>query len=103
MPIASYNPITTGMVDLPSLFDNNAVKTEDATAGFSDIFSNIYGEMIDTQNTVQADAIQLINGDIDDLHTIYNDMTKAQIAVETFVAVKNAAVDAFQRIMQTQM
>jgi flagellar hook-basal body complex protein FliE len=103
MPIASFNPITTGMVDLPSLFGSNTEKTEDATAGFSDIFSNIYGEMTESQATLQADAVKLINGDIDDLHTIYNDMTKAQLAVETFVAVKNTVVESFQRIMQTQM
>ena len=44
-----------------------------------------------------------MQGEIDDLHTIYNNMTKASIAVETFVAVKNAAVDAYNQVLQISM
>jgi flagellar hook-basal body complex protein FliE len=99
----NISPITTGIVDIPSLFNTEKPQTVDATGGFSDIFKNIYGEVEETNAVLQADAIKLINGEIDDLHTIYNDMTKASIAVETFVAVKNATVTSFQQIMQTQM
>ncbi len=42
-------------------------------------------------------------GEIDDLHTIYNNMTKASVAVDTFVAVKDAVVNAYDRIIQMSM
>jgi flagellar hook-basal body complex protein FliE len=75
----------------------------DETSAFSDIFSQIYNEYEDTQTQLQLDSVGLINGEIDDLSTIYNNMTKATIAVETFVAVKNATVQAYNQIIQTQM
>ncbi|MDR0986242.1 MAG: flagellar hook-basal body complex protein FliE [Ruminococcus sp.] len=104
MPISSFSPITTGIVNLPSIFaEQNENPTENAVSAFSDIFANIYGETVETNLTLQTDAIKLINGEIDDLHTIYNDMTKASIAVETFVAVKNAAVSSFQSIIAMQV
>jgi flagellar hook-basal body complex protein FliE len=103
MPVSVISPITTGIVPLQSLFNSETVKTEDATSAFSDIFQNAFSDVMVTNNTLQTDAIKLINGEIDDLHTIYNDMTKASIAVETFVAIKNATVASFQQIMQTQM
>jgi flagellar hook-basal body complex protein FliE len=99
----TITPITTGFVDIPSLFNEQKPETVDATGGFADIFKNVYGDVVDTNAVLQSDAIKLINGEIDDLHTIYNDMTKASIAVETFVAVKNTVVTSFQQIMQTQM
>ncbi|MDR0974747.1 MAG: flagellar hook-basal body complex protein FliE [Ruminococcus sp.] len=103
MPIGSIAPITTGIVNLPSIFAEQNEQTENGTSAFSDIFKNVYSQTVETNNTLQADAIKLINGEIDDLHTIYNDMTKASIAVETFVAVKNATVASFQQIMAMQM
>jgi flagellar hook-basal body complex protein FliE len=102
------NPISTGLPsveNLPSLFENNkqVANTTNETGAFSDIFSEIYKEYEDSQVQLQADSIGLINGEIDDLATIYNNMTKASIAVETFVAVKNATVNAYNQIIQTQM
>ena len=47
--------------------------------------------------------MRLAMGDIDDLHTIYNNMTKAAVAVETFVAIKDAAVNAYDKVLQITM
>lgn len=48
-------------------------------------------------------SVKLTLGEIDDLHTIYNNMTKASVAVDTFVAVKDAAVNAYNSILQITM
>jgi flagellar hook-basal body complex protein FliE len=103
MPITNLSPITTGIVNLPSIFAEQNEQTENGVSAFSDIFASVYGNTVETNLTLQNDAVKLINGEIDDLHTIYNDMTKASIAVETFVAVKNATVASFQQIMTMQM
>ena len=97
-------PILNNISPVESVFDKEekVVKTED-TPAFSDVFKNIFNEVQETQTQSQIDSVKLIQGDIDDLHTIYNNMTKAAVAVETFVAVKNAAVDAYNQVLQISM
>ena len=70
---------------------------------FSDVFREVFNDVQETQQQTNIDAVKLMQGEIDDLHTIYNNMTKASIAVETFVAVKNAAVDAYNQVLQISM
>jgi flagellar hook-basal body complex protein FliE len=98
-------PVTTGIVPFESMFDKPTQNpAEGAIDGsFSEMFSGLLGEVTSTQQQVNDNAIRMMNGEIDDLHTIYNDMTKAQIAVETFVAIKNATVSSYQQITQMQM
>ena len=97
-------PISNNSSPVESVFDKEekVVQTED-TPAFSDVFKNIFNEVQETQTQSQIDSVKLIQGDIDDLHTIYNNMTKAAVAVETFVAVKNAAVDAYNQVLQISM
>lgn len=97
-------PISSSISPVESVFDREeqVVKTED-TASFSDVFRDIFHEVEATQAQTQIDSVKLVQGEIDDLHTIYNNMTKAAVAVETFVAVKNAAVDAYNQVLQITM
>lgn len=98
-------PISGSISPVESLFDKELQTNEkvEETAAFSDVFKDIFKEVEATQAQTQVDAVRLIQGDIDDLHTIYNNMTKAAVAVETFVAVKNAAVDAYNQVLQITM
>lgn len=99
-------PISSTITPVESLFDKNgAVETasNDDTPKFSDVFKEIFQEVQDTQQTVQDDVVKLTLGEIDDLHTIYNNMTKASVAIDTFVAVKDAAVNAYNSILQITM
>ena len=74
-----------------------------ASPSFADVFREIMGDVEDTQQVLNEDAAKLVMGGIDDLHTIYNNITKAQVAVETFVAVKNACQQSYDSIMQISM
>ncbi len=98
-------PISGSVSPVESLFENELQTNDKAeeTASFSDVFKDIFHEVEATQAQSQEDTVRLIQGDIDDLHTIYNNMTKAAVAVETFVAVKNAAVDAYSQVLQITM
>ena len=98
-------PISSSIQPVESIFDREDTKleTKEDTPRFSDVFKEIFGEVQETQKTLQEDAVRLTMGEIDDLHTIYNNMTKASVAVETFVAVKNAAVNAYNSILQITM
>ncbi len=98
-------PISSSISPVESLFDKeeDVSSVSEDTPQFSDVFKEIFNDVQETQAQSQEDSIKLIQGDIDDLHTIYNNMTKASVAVETFVAVKNAAVDAYNQVLQISM
>lgn len=98
-------PISNTIQPVESLFEKDD-QVQEASAdspAFSDIFKDVFNEVQETQLQSQIDSVKLIQGEIDDLHTIYNNMTKAAVAVETFVAVKNAAVDAYNQVLQITM
>lgn len=98
-------PINSSIRPIESLFDDSAVLgvQDQDKPQFSDVFKEIFSEVQETQRVVQEDSVRLALGEIDDLHTIYNNMTKASIAVDTFVAVKDAVVNAYDRIIQMSM
>ncbi len=98
-------PISSSIQPVESIFDkeDTTLETKEDTPQFSDIFKEIFGEVQETQQTLQEDAVRLTMGEIDDLHTIYNNMTKASVAVETFVAVKDAVVNAYNSVLQITM
>ncbi len=98
-------PINSSMRPIESLFVDNSAQgaNELDNPQFSDVFKEIFTEVQETQKTLQEDSLRLAMGEIDDLHTIYNNMTKASVAVDTFVAVKDAVVNAYDRIIQMSM
>ncbi|MGN0665174.1 MAG: flagellar hook-basal body complex protein FliE [Huintestinicola sp.] len=98
-------PISSAITPLNTMSQLNTEEygTNKQSPSFSDVFREIYQDVQDTQQTVNEDAAKLVLGEIDDLHTIYNNMTKAEVAVETFVAVKNAAQKSYDNIMQMTM
>jgi flagellar hook-basal body complex protein FliE len=99
-------PISDAISPVNSIFgseETDSAESTESTAQFSDIFKEIFTDVQETQAQSEEDSVKLIQGDIDDLHTIYNNMTKAAVAVETFVAVKNAAVDAYNQVLSISM
>lgn len=99
-------PISGAISPVQSVFGNENEQVKEVTESspqFSDVFKEVFNDVQETQQQTNIDAVKLMQGEIDDLHTIYNNMTKASIAVETFVAVKNAAVDAYNQVLQISM
>ncbi len=99
-------PISGAISPVQSVFENENEQVREITEStpqFSDIFKEVFNDVQETQQQTNIDSVKLMQGEIDDLHTIYNNMTKASIAVETFVAVKNAAVDAYNQVLQISM
>lgn len=99
-------PISNAIQPVESLFDDkNTAAVADSTDNpqFSDVFKEVFSDVQETQRVVQEDSVRLAMGEIDDLHTIYNNMTKAAVAVETFVAIKDAAVGAYDKVLQITM
>lgn len=70
------------------------------TPSFTDVFSEVYDEVQNTQKILNQNAADIVMGGIDDLHTIYNNITKAQVSLETFIAIRDAAQQSYKEIMQ---
>ncbi len=98
-------PISSVIQPVESLFEDKSSESVNSAdrPQFSDVFKEIFSQVEQTQQTVQEDSVRLAMGEIDDLHTIYNNMTKASVAVDTFVAVKDAALNSYDRIIQMSM
>ena len=99
-------PISSAITPLNILSQNETAAAEgskEAQPSFADVFREVMNDVTETQQTVNEDAARLVMGDIDDLHTIYNNITKAQVAVETFVAIKDTCQQSYDTIMQMSM
>lgn len=98
---SSITPLNT-----PSQVTGNDVSAAAADASqpsFRDVFKEAYENVQETQQTVREDSVKLVMGEIDDLHTINLNAKKAQMAVQTFVALKNTAIDAYKELMNISM
>lgn len=98
-------PISSSITPLDTMSQgvSSAAQTNEKSPSFADVFREVMDDVTETQQTVNEDAARLVMGEIDDLHTIYNNLTKAEIAVETFVAVKDACQQSYNEIMQMSM
>ena len=99
-------PISSAITPLDILSQNETAAADNSktsSPSFADVFRGIMTEVTETQQVVNEDSARLVMGEIDDLHTIYNNLTKAEIAVETFVAVKDACQQSYDQIMQMSM
>ena len=99
-------PISSAITPLDILSQNETAAAESSktdSPSFADVFREAVTNVTDTQQVVNEDSARLVMGEIDDLHTIYNNLTKAEIAVETFVAIKDACQQSYDQIMQMSM
>lgn len=101
-------PISSAIAPLESVssvFDKyreeNAEGAEELAAPtFFDIFAGIYNNAVDANRQKQEDIVQLMLGDTENLEEIQANITKAEIATELLVTVKNTVVDAYKEIIQ---
>ena len=93
------NPMNR-MVDMDA---TEAVVTDPQKVSFFDIFKGMVTNVIETNKQVDQDAIDLMLGNIDDLATVQANITKANIAVDLLVTVKNEVVSTYNSIINMQI
>lgn len=98
-------PISSSITPLNILSqnENTAAVNNEKSPSFADVFREVMTDVEQTQQTVNEDAARLVMGEIDDLHTIYNNLTKAEVAIETFVAVRDACQQSYNEILQMNL
>ncbi|MBR3920951.1 MAG: flagellar hook-basal body complex protein FliE [Oscillospiraceae bacterium] len=71
--------------------------------GFLDIFRESYDAAAEAQRVSEEDSIKVMTGEIDDPAQIAINAQKAALSLQTFVSLKNTAVDAYKEMMQIQL
>lgn len=96
-------PMSNNISPVNSVFDDGNVKeTENAENGasFLDLFKSAYDNAEETQRISNEDSIKVMLGEVDDLAEVAINAQKAALALQTFVSLKNTAVDAYKEMMQ---
>lgn len=93
--ITPLNPITT----------NETTTTEQTvnSGSFLDVFKGVLDNAIQATAQKDQDAISVMLGEIDDLHTVQANIEKAVIAVDLLVSVRDKALDAYNEVMRMNL
>lgn len=99
-------PLTSAITPLESIEkittkQSEPVQAEEAaTPTFLDAMKGLWDNAVATQETKTEDMMNLMLGDTDSLEQMQINITKAEIATQLLVNVKNAVVDAYNEIMR---
>ena len=100
-------PISSAISPLESVsrvFDEEYGPSENeekvSSPSFLDVFAGIFNNAVETNQQKQEDIIQLVLGNTDNLEEIQANISKAEIATELLVSVKNAVVDSYNEIIK---
>jgi len=98
-------PIVT-IEPLKSLRETQATADASASAAGKS-FSKVLEQTVDQVNTLQTEADKLAQdfaaGKLEDLHTVMVAMSKASLALEFTIQVRNKVIEAYQELMRTQV
>lgn len=98
MPITPFTPIKT-LGELSEPANPQVVKD----LPFKEIFSTAIQNLKETEITSNNDTALLALGDIDDLHTLGIDATKAYLAERFVIEVRNRAMEAYTELMRINL
>ena len=91
--IDAIQPIGTGA----------AAKTQSTGSPFAEILQSAVNSVNETDATVKAEQYAVATGQSDDLHTLMIDVSRADLALQTLVQLRNKAVDAYNEIMKMSL
>jgi flagellar hook-basal body complex protein FliE len=80
-----------------------ATTATQGASSFGDLVAHGVQNLDATQHAADAMATQAATGDLSDMHDYLIAATKASIATDLTVAVRNKAVDSFNEIMRMQI
>lgn len=80
--------------------ETEAESSDVSAPTFLDVFSGIINNAVDANAQKSADIVQLMTGDTDNLEQIQANLTKAEVATELLVTVKNTVVDSYNEIIK---
>jgi flagellar hook-basal body complex protein FliE len=97
--IQGVNPIGS----LPSIDGVRKPAAADPASNFGDVFKDAIGTVEQYRANAEESANRFMNGETEEIHQVILAGQRAEIAFETFLQVRNKAVQAYQEIMRMQM
>ncbi|MCL2637710.1 MAG: flagellar hook-basal body complex protein FliE [Oscillospiraceae bacterium] len=97
------NQINSQIQPLGGLLGNQNTQKDELninSPSFLDVFKSIAGGAAQTQAQKSQDMLDLMLGNVDDLERIGSNMTKAQVALELLVNVRNTTLEAYNEIIK---
>lgn len=79
---------------------NETEKSDEGNPTFLDAMASLWTNAADAQAQKTEDMVNLMLGDTDNLEQVQINITKAELATQLLVTVKNSAVDAYNEIMR---
>jgi len=90
-----------GLSSIAKLGESLSGGKQAAGAGsFSDVLKGMVDNAIDSQKTAEGLTVAAANGDNVALHNVVQAVSQAELTLQTLVAVRDKAVEAYQQIMQ---
>jgi len=78
----------------------NVQQQNENSSPFRDMLNTMVQNLIETETTANNNSLRVALGDIDDLHTIGIDATRAFLAQRLVIEVRNRALEAHSEIMR---
>ncbi|HWQ50781.1 MAG TPA: flagellar hook-basal body complex protein FliE [Terriglobales bacterium] len=80
-----------------------AARETGAESPFAEILKGAVNAVNTTDAQVKADQFAVATGQSDDLHTLMIDVSRADLALQTLVQLRNRALDAYNEIMKMSL
>jgi flagellar hook-basal body complex protein FliE len=93
----------TSLQQAQSAASTAGTSAAEANSSFGDMVSQGIHSLDATQQSADKLALQAATGDLSDMHDYLIAATKASLATDLTVAVRNKAVDSFNEIMRMQI
>ena len=104
--MASINALTNITSDYIKAAANNATKLQEKNEDFGAVFNAALGlinETNDMETAAKSEEIKFSLGYSENTHDLAAAMTKAQLALQFTVAVRDKAMQSYKEIMQMQV
>lgn len=88
---------------IPSVPGSSNKETSTGSVNFGEVLNNAINNVNQTQKSSEEMANLLASGKVDDLHSVMIESTKAELALQFTLQVRNKILDAYTEIMRMQM
>ncbi|MEL7603075.1 MAG: flagellar hook-basal body complex protein FliE [Bacillota bacterium] len=78
-------------------------QTKSGAASFTDILSNALQEARQTEAVNDENTLNLLSGDITDIHTATTQAKKAELSLNLAIQIRNKVIDAYNEVMRMQV
>lgn len=96
-------PISAVMPSLPKVPGSSKSEETSGTMNFGEILNNALNSVNQAQKSSEEMGNLLAAGKVDDLHSVMLESTKAELALQFTLQVRNKILDAYNEIMRMQM